>query len=374
MTVHPAAGLDVGDRGQIAAGDVTVKIVGVNDMGGAKGIVGHDLRLILKRVADVAILVAVRADGAVVELVLVGEELIPLIAVVFPRDVLFEEHVGDAALARGWNGERRVVNKAVGVSVGTVAKISGIVVVQQIVVAFLAVRADGASQRAEVIPNGPNARLRRVGAVAVTSATVNGGSESSSAVSVLSPPVVGARDRVGVLNFVHSAGIRSATPDEFVVRRLGRCASSIAKPDGVAKAKHDAVGASAAHDGLVIVVAHRITIGEFLEIGHVTLQDVVEAHGGRAFTRCFRGRRIIGAEVRRLRRAIYVGADGQFGPGEKISKAAAGIVVSRVSGVAIELLPHLVEAMDGAGGVGVPRKSILPVELLSWNGPGGKVE
>src|SRR5712664_3203655 len=235
MTVHPAAGLDVGDRGQIAAGDVTVKIVGVNDMGGAKGIVGHDLRLILKRVADVAILVAVRADGAVVELVFVGEVLIPLIVVGLPRDVVFKQYVSDAALARGWNGERRVVNKAVGVSVGTVAKISGIVVVQQIVVAFLAVRADGASQRAEVIPNGPNARLRRVGAVAVTSAAVNGGSESSSAVSVLSPPVVGARDRVGVLNFVHRAGapaqpphnefVWSGTPDEFVVRRLGRCAS-----------------------------------------------------------------------------------------------------------------------------------------------------
>ena len=58
MTVHPAAGLDIGDRGQIAAGDITVKIGGVNDVGGANGIVGHDLRLIMERVADVAILVA----------------------------------------------------------------------------------------------------------------------------------------------------------------------------------------------------------------------------------------------------------------------------------------------------------------------------
>src|SRR5467141_32992 len=179
MTVHPAAGLDVRDRGQIAAGDVIVKIGGVNNVGGANGIVGHDLRLIMERVADVAILVAVRADGAVVELVLVGEVLIPLIIVGLPRDVVFKHYVSDAALVRGWNGERCVVNKAVGVGIGTVAKIPGIVVVQQVVVAFLAVWVDWPRERPQVFADLSYARLIRVGAVAIASTAVNGGAETS---------------------------------------------------------------------------------------------------------------------------------------------------------------------------------------------------
>ncbi len=147
MTVHPAAGLDVGDRGQIAAGDVTVKIGGINDVGGANGIVGHDLRLIVKRVADVAILVAVRADGAVVELVFVAEVLIPLIVVGLPRDVVFKHYVSDAALVRPRNRKRSVIHKVIGVSVRAIAEIARIVVVQQVVVAFLAVWVDWPRER-----------------------------------------------------------------------------------------------------------------------------------------------------------------------------------------------------------------------------------
>src|SRR6266478_8472294 len=361
MTIHPAAGLDVGNRGQIAAGDIAVKIGGVNDVGSANGVVGHDLRLIMERVADVAILVAVRADGAVVELVFVGEVLIPLIVVGFPRDVVFKQYVSDAALVRPGNRKWSVIHKVIGVSVRAITEIAGIVVVQQVVVAFLAVWVDWPRERPQVFADLSYARLLRVGAVAIASTAVNGGAETSPTVSILSPPVVGARDRVGVLNFVHRAGVRRATPDELVVRRLGRCATGIAKPDGIAKTQHDAVGARAAHHRLVIVVAHRILIGELLEIGHVALQDVVKAHGGRAFARCFRSGRIIGAEVRRLRHAIHIGADGYFGPGEKIPEAAAGILMSRVTGVAVELLPHLVEAVDGAGGVGIPREGVFAV-------------
>src|SRR6266566_7750997 len=215
MTVHPAAGLDVGDRGQIAAGDITVEIGGVNDVGRANGIVGHDLRLIMERVADVAILVALRADRAVVELVFVGEVLIPLIVVGFPRDVVFKQYVSDAALVRPRNRKRSVIHKVIGVSVRTIAEIARIVVVQQVVVAFLAVRLDWPRERPKVFADLSYARLIRVGAVAVTSAAMNGGAETSATVSILSPPVVGARDRVGVLNFVHRAGVRRATPDEF---------------------------------------------------------------------------------------------------------------------------------------------------------------
>jgi len=203
--------------------------------------------------------------------------------------VVFKQYVSDAALVRPRNRKRSVIHKVIGVSVRAIAEIARIVVVQQVVVAFLAVRVDWPRERPQVFADLPYARLIRVGAVAVTSAAMNGGPETSATVSILSPPVVGARDRVGVLNFVHGACVRRATPDEFVVRRLGRCATGIAKPDGIAKAQHDAVGARAAHNRLVIIVAHRIMVGELLEIGHVALQDIVEAHGGRAFTRCLRG-------------------------------------------------------------------------------------
>src|ERR1700731_2947714 len=147
MTIHPAAGLDVGNRGQIAAGDIAVKFGGVNDVGGANGVVGHDLRLIVERVADVAILGAVWADGAVVELVFVGEVLIPLIAIVFPGDVLFKELVGDAALVRPGNRKWSVVHKVIGVGVRAITEIARIVVVQQVVVAFLTVRVDWPRER-----------------------------------------------------------------------------------------------------------------------------------------------------------------------------------------------------------------------------------
>src|SRR5258708_2367029 len=261
MTIHPAAGLDVGNRGQIAAGDIAVKIGGVNDVGSANGVVGHDLRLIMERVADVAVLVAVRADGAVVELVFVGEVPIPLIAIVFPGDVLFKEHVGDAALVRPGNRKRSVIRKVIGVGVSAIAKISRVVVVQQVVVAFLAVRVDWPRERPQVFADLSYARLLRVGAVAISSATANGGAETAATVSILNPPVVGAGNRVGVLDFVHGAGVRRAAPDEFVVRRPGWFALGVAKPNGIAKTQHDAGGARSAQDRLVIVVAHLVLIG-----------------------------------------------------------------------------------------------------------------
>src|SRR5437660_9933310 len=93
MTVHPAAGLDVGDRGQIGAGDITVEIGGVNDVGRANGIVDHDLRLIMERVADVAILVGLRADLAVVEHVFCGDVMTPVYDGGFPRFSVLKEYV-----------------------------------------------------------------------------------------------------------------------------------------------------------------------------------------------------------------------------------------------------------------------------------------
>ena len=55
----------------------------------------------------------------------------------------------------------------------------------------------------------------------------------------------------------------------IVVRRHGRMAVAVAEPDHVAVAEHDVVRAGAAIDGLVEVVAHRVVVGELLEVGSV---------------------------------------------------------------------------------------------------------
>ena len=62
------------------------------------------------------------------------------------------------------------------------------------------------------------------------------------------------------------------------MRRLQRIAVAIAKPDRVAGAEHDVIGAGPAFDRLMEIVAHRIGVGQRLEIGHVPLLDVIEAH------------------------------------------------------------------------------------------------
>ena len=55
-------------------------------------------------------------------------------------------------------------------------------------------------------------------------------------------------------------------------------------------AEHDVIGAGAAIDGLVEVVAHRIFLREAGEVRHVALLHVVEAERRRAFARGGRGR------------------------------------------------------------------------------------
>ena len=63
MAVHEAAGLDEGNRGQRAVGDVRVQVRRVLDVGLADAGVRHDRRVVLERVADVAVLVRV-GDGS----------------------------------------------------------------------------------------------------------------------------------------------------------------------------------------------------------------------------------------------------------------------------------------------------------------------
>ena len=62
MAVHEAAGLDEGNGGKIAVGDVRVEVQCVLDVGVADRGVRHDGRVVLERVADVAVLVGV-GDG-----------------------------------------------------------------------------------------------------------------------------------------------------------------------------------------------------------------------------------------------------------------------------------------------------------------------
>jgi hypothetical protein len=83
------------------------------------------------------------------------------------------------------------------------------------------------------------------------------------------------------------------------------------------------VGTGAAHDRLVVIVAQRIGVGELAEISHVTCRHIVEAHRDTALVGA---RGWIGAVLRALAR-------GFRHPREQVAPAA------------VELLPHLEEAM-----------------------------
>src|SRR5204863_6205355 len=96
-------------------------------------VIRHDLRLVLKAIADVAVLVAERAYSAIVLLVFVIQVGIPLVVVAFPGDVVFQQHVANAALRSGGNRERRVVRVGVGIGIGAIPEISRVVVIEQIV-------------------------------------------------------------------------------------------------------------------------------------------------------------------------------------------------------------------------------------------------
>ena len=136
MAVDDAARLDVGHLRQLAVLDVGIEIDRVLQMGLALGFAGHDRRRIRRPVADVAILVY----GA--QVVGVLEVAIELVAEVSPGNAFGVERVADGAHARGRNRVDIVVGVNVGISVGAVAEIAGIVVVDEIIMARLAVRLD----------------------------------------------------------------------------------------------------------------------------------------------------------------------------------------------------------------------------------------
>ena len=73
MAIDQAAGLDEGDRRQSAVLDVCIEIRRVLDVRGADGGIGHDRRVVLEGVADVAVFIGLLADRAVVQLIRIVE-------------------------------------------------------------------------------------------------------------------------------------------------------------------------------------------------------------------------------------------------------------------------------------------------------------
>ena len=122
------------------------------------------------------------------------------------------------------------------------------------------------------------------------------------------------------------------------------------------------IGAGAAIDGLVEVIAHREIVREKLEVGHIALLNVVKTEGGRTFTRSYgRARRPFCAEVCRQWQAVEflrgAGSGSYFDPREQLGVATGRILETRVLQAAIQLLPHLVEAMDRTCRIRVIRKT-----------------
>jgi hypothetical protein len=109
--------------------------------------VRHGRRVVLERIADIAVFVGKRSVRAVVQLVGIVDVIVPLVAVVFPRDVIRGEMIADAPGRRGWNRERRVGGILIDEGILAVAEPAGVVVVEQIVVALLAARVDRPGQR-----------------------------------------------------------------------------------------------------------------------------------------------------------------------------------------------------------------------------------
>ena len=201
---------------------------------------------------------------------------VPVLPVEAPRDVVIEQLVADRA--RGGRRDGELVDRVD----RAVAEVPRVVVVEKVVVALLAVGVH--VNLVQVRRDFLDARLGLVRAVAVGAARV----------PVLRVPVVRTGLRIRVL--------------DLESRRDGRVAVAVAVPVGVAGAERDVVCAGAALDRLVEVVAHRVRVRERLEVRHVALQDVVEAHRRRAFLR-----RLV-VEGRGLRDAVVSGSDGRSRP------------------------------------------------------------
>src|SRR6202020_3558615 len=95
--------------------------------------------------------------------------------------------------------------------------------------------------------------------------------------------------------------------------------------DRVSVAEHDVIGARAAVDRLVEVVAHGIGVSEMLEIRSVAVLNVVEGHGGGTFASCRCRGRVLGTEVGGVLQAVGAGAHRHFHPREQLGIATGWI-------------------------------------------------
>src|SRR5579863_1214572 len=356
MAVHETARLDERDGGNVAGFDVIVEVAGVLQVRATDSGVGHDGGVVLERVADVAVFVRVgdgsaetigRAHRAVVDLIFVFRDIarflhrwgcaerlggvavasvvVPLIAVVLPGNALRDEFVTDAGNGGRRNREHGVGGVGVQEGVFAAAEVAGVVVVQQVVVTGFAVRIHWLGERREEFHNRGDSGLRGVGAVGVRAATVRRGAERAAAVAVFGVPVVGAGRGIGIFDFINYAGVWAALLYQNVVRRYLGIACTVCKVDGVAVAQHDVVGTGATADGLMEVVAHRVSVSERLEVGSVTLLHVVEAESRGAFTGCRGAGRVLCVEIGRLSQTVGAGADGNFDPREQAAVAGSAI-------------------------------------------------
>src|SRR4029077_11732676 len=147
------------------------------------------------------------------------------------RDVLFVQLVADVAEGRWRNGEDGLVGIAnVGIRASAITVVSGIVIVEQIVVSRIAIRTDGAVERMQIAHHRTNARRSCVRAVAVSSATVGGGAIGAAAIAIFGVPIIGASLRIGVFDFVDYSGVGAAGSDQLIVRGCGGVAVAVAEP------------------------------------------------------------------------------------------------------------------------------------------------
>src|SRR5258708_4844363 len=155
---------------------------------------------------------------------------------------------------------------------------------------------------------------------------------AAAALTVIGVPVVGARRRIGILDLI-DVNRRVRARNQNMVGGRG-IAILVGVVQFVGIADHHVVGVGSAHRRLMVIVVQGVFAGELGQIGRVALGDVVEAHRDIAFL-----------ERVRRRIAVAAGGDGLLAPGEQVGLTAACIVPGHLAGVAVKLLPQLVEAM-----------------------------
>src|SRR6202044_2899041 len=98
-------------------------------------------------------------DRPIVQLIGVGHVVIPLIAVVLPRDLALQKAVTDATSRRRRNRKYGVVFVCVRVGIFAVAEVARVVIIEKIVMAHFTVRIDGMRKGLQVAYDGRNSGL-----------------------------------------------------------------------------------------------------------------------------------------------------------------------------------------------------------------------